>query len=79
VAAHSLSLRPLVVPDTCAIEIVVNTGLDEAYLSVDGQIGMPMYDGDRLACRKSEHQVKLLRIKGTFFDVLRAKLKWGQR
>jgi NAD+ kinase len=57
----------------------VNTGLDEAYLSVDGQIGMPMYDGDRLACRKSEHQVKLLRIKGTFFDVLRAKLKWGQR
>jgi NAD kinase len=48
-------------------------------LSIDGQVGMPMYDGDRVACCKSEHQVKLLRIKGTFFDVLRAKLKWGQR
>jgi len=46
---------------------------------VDGQIGMPMYDGDRVRCRKSEHQVKLLRVQGTFFDVLRAKLKWGQR
>lgn len=79
VAAHSLTHRPLVVPDTSKIEIVVNTGEDEAYLSIDGQIGMPMYDGDRVACRKSEHQVKLLRIEGTFFDVLRAKLKWGQR
>jgi NAD+ kinase len=79
VAAHSLTHRPLVVPDTSKIEIVVNTGHDEAYLSIDGQVGMPMYDGDRVACRKSEHQVKLLRIEGTFFDVLRAKLKWGQR
>jgi NAD+ kinase len=79
VAAHSLTHRPLVVPDTSEIEIVVNTGQDEAYLSIDGQVGMPMYDGDRVVCRKSEHQVKLLRIQGTFFDVLRAKLKWGQR
>jgi NAD+ kinase len=79
VAAHSLTHRPLVVPDTSKIEIVVNTGHDEAYLSIDGRVGMPMYDGDRVACRKSEHQVKLLRIQGTFFDVLRAKLKWGQR
>lgn len=79
VAAHSLTHRPLVVRDTSQIEIVVNTGQDEAYLSVDGQVGMPMFDGDRVVCRKSEHQVKLLRIQGTFFDVLRAKLKWGQR
>ena len=79
VAAHSLTHRPLVVPDTSQIEIVVNTGQDEAYLSVDGQVGMPMFDGDRVVCRKSEHQVRLLRIQGTFFDVLRAKLKWGQR
>jgi NAD+ kinase len=79
VAAHSLTLRPLVVPDTSKIDIVVNTGEDEAYLSIDGQVGMPMNDGDRVACRKSEQKVKLLRIKETFFDVLRAKLKWGQR
>jgi NAD+ kinase len=79
VAAHSLTHRPLVVPDTSKIDIVVNTGREEAYLSIDGQVGMPMFDGDRVACRKSEEQVKLLRIQGTFFDVLRAKLKWGQR
>jgi len=79
VSAHSLTHRPLVVPDTSTIELVVRTGQEEAYLSVDGQVGMPMYDGDRVQCCKSEHQVKLLRTHGTFFDVLRAKLKWGQR
>src|SRR5206468_1269745 len=79
VAAHSLTHRRLVVRDTAQIEIVVKTGEDEAYLSVDGQIGMPMFDGDRVRCGKSQHQVKLLHTQGTFFDVLRAKLKWGQR
>jgi len=78
VAAHSLTHRPLVIPDTSQIDLVVNTGADEAYLSVDGQVGMPMVDGDRVLCRKSEYRVKLLHIQGTFFDVLRAKLKWGQ-
>jgi NAD+ kinase len=79
VSAHSLTHRPLVVRDTSEIEIVVKTGEDEAYLSIDGQIGMPMMDGDRVLCRKSEHQVTLLHTQGTFFDVLRTKLKWGQR
>jgi NAD+ kinase len=79
VGAHSLTHRPLVVPDTSTLIIVVNTGAEEAYLSVDGQIGMPMCDGDRVCCRKSDYQVKLLRAHGTFFDILRAKLKWGQR
>jgi NAD+ kinase len=79
VAAHSLTHRPLVVPNTSRIEIVISTGAEQAYLSVDGQIGMPIHDGDRVYCSNSQQQVKLLRIRGTFFDVLRAKLKWGQR
>jgi len=79
VSAHSLTHRPLVVRDTSEIEIVARTGTDEAYLSIDGQVGMPILDGDRMTCRKSQHKVRLLQFKGTFFDVLRAKLKWGQR
>ena len=79
VSAHSLTHRPLVVRDVSEIEIVAKTGSDEAYLSVDGQLSMPIQDGDHLLCRKSELQVKLFRTQGTFFDVLRAKLKWGQR
>jgi NAD+ kinase len=79
VSAHSLTHRALVVPDTSQIEIVVMTGSEEAYLSIDGQLGMPLFDQDRICCRKSEHKVKLLRIKKPFFEILRSKLKWGQR
>ena len=79
VSPHSLTHRALVVRDSAEIEIVVKTGDEEAYLSVDGQVGMPVQDGDRVCCRKSEHVVRLLRIKKTFFDVLHTKLKWGQR
>jgi NAD+ kinase len=79
VSAHSLTHRPLVVRDSSQIEIVVMTGDEEAYLSIDGQSGMPMLDGDRVHCRKSAYQVKLVHMKGTFFDVLHNKLKWGQR
>jgi NAD+ kinase len=79
VSPHSLTHRALVVRDAADIEIVVKTGDEEAYLSVDGQVGMPVQDGDRVCCRKSEHVVRLLRIKKTFFDVLHTKLKWGQR
>ena len=79
VSAHSLTHRPLVVRDTSQIEIVVMTGDEEAYLSIDGQAGMPVFDGDRIYCRKSEYQVKLLHTQGTFFEVLSSKLKWGQR
>jgi NAD+ kinase len=77
VSAHSLTHRPVVVPNSSLVELVVNTGDEDAYLSVDGQVGMPVYDGDRVRCRISERQVNLLRTHGSFFDVLRTKMKWG--
>src|SRR5690242_8578737 len=79
VSAHSLTHRPLVVRDTSEIDIAVVTDKEEAFLSVDGQSGMPLNDGDRISCRKSQYHVKLLHTKGTFFEVLHSKLKWGQR
>lgn len=79
VSPHALTHRPLVVRDSVEISIVVKAAEEHAFLSVDGQVGMPLNDGDRVTCRKSKHQVQLLRMKKTFFDVLRTKLKWGQR
>jgi NAD+ kinase len=79
VSPHSLTHRPLVVPDSVEIEIVVKTGDEQAYLSVDGQVGMPAQDEDRIVCRKADYTVQLLRIRRAFFEVLRTKLKWGQR
>lgn len=79
VSPHGLTHRPVVVRDTVEIEIQVKTGQEEAYLSLDGQVGMPMRDGDIVRCVKAEHPARLLRFQKTFFEVLATKLKWGER
>ena len=79
VAPHALTHRPLVVPDSAEIEIVLHSEEEGAYLSLDGQPGVDLRDGDRVRCRRSEHQVNLFRTGGDFFHVLRTKLKWGER
>ena len=79
VSPHGLTHRPVVVRDTVAIEIRVKTGDEAGYLSLDGQIGMPLRDGDAVRCAKAPHAAKLLRFQKTFFEVLRTKLKWGEQ
>ncbi|HYM74660.1 MAG TPA: NAD(+)/NADH kinase [Candidatus Dormibacteraeota bacterium] len=79
VAPHSLTHRPLVVPDSAEIEILLRSEQEVAYLSLDGQPGLDLSDGDRVRCRRSEHQVDLFRTGSDFFQVLRSKLKWGER
>ena len=79
VSPHGLTHRPVVVRDTVEIEIQVKTGQEEAYLSLDGQVGMPVRDGDIVRCVKAKHPARLLRFQKTFFEVLSTKLKWGER
>lgn len=79
VSPHALTNRPLVVPDSARIAIQVNSA-EGMFLTVDGQVGMPLEKDDRVECCKSSIQVQLHRQRNTtFFDVLRQKLKWGQR
>jgi len=79
VCPHSLTHRPLVVKDAVEIEINVKSAGEEAYLSIDGQVGVPLSDDDRVVCHKSEFVTTLFRMRKTFFDVLRTKLKLGMR
>ncbi len=79
VSPHGLTHRPVVVRDTVEIEIRVQTGKEEAYLSFDGQVGCPARVGDVIRCVKAEHRARLLRFQRTFFEVLGTKLKWGER
>jgi NAD+ kinase len=79
VAPHSLTHRPLVVPDSAVVEIVLRSDEEVAYLSLDGQPGLDLKDGDRVRCRRSEHKISLFRTDTDFFHVLRTKLKWGER
>jgi NAD+ kinase len=79
VAPHSLTHRPLVVPDSAVVELQLRSDEEVAYVSLDGQPGLDLKDGDRVRCRRSEHKVSLFRTETDFFHVLRTKLKWGER
>jgi NAD+ kinase len=80
VASHALTNRPLVVKDTAIIEARILVTREQAFLTVDGQVGTPLVDDDVVICKKSEYKVKLFKFAGrSFFDVLRTKLKWGER
>lgn len=80
VASHALTNRPLVVKDTAIIEARILVTREQAFLTVDGQVGTPLVDDDVVICKKSDFNVKLFKFAGrSFFDVLRTKLKWGER
>ena len=80
VSPHALTNRPLVVRDTAIIELIIRGKHDAVNITVDGQFSLPADEGDRIICRRSEYSIHLLRLPGrTFFDVLRKKLKWGER
>jgi NAD+ kinase len=79
ICPHMLTNRPVIVPDTSVIH-VLSHGDDAVYLTIDGQIGQRMGKGDRVICRASANIIQLIRPpRMLFFDVLREKLKWGER
>lgn len=80
ICPHSLTQRPLVVPMSSKLEIVVNTLGEAASLTVDGQEAIEVEDGDRVSFRRSPHPVEI--VTSPFrnrYEILRAKLRWGQR
>jgi NAD+ kinase len=80
ICPHTLTNRPVIVPDSAVISVVCLAADDEAYLTIDGQIGEPLRVRDRIVCRASSRQLRLIRPpRMRYFDVLRAKLKWGER
>src|SRR5579884_1421000 len=79
ICPHMLTNRPVIVPDSSVIKIL-NYGESGPFLSIDGQVGEPLSKGDRIICRASSKTIQLIRPpKSLFFDVLREKLKWGER
>jgi NAD+ kinase len=80
ICPHMLTNRPVIVPETSIIR-VTSRGPDESvYLTIDGQVGTPIQEGDVLVCRSSHYSLHLVRPpRMMFFDVLRQKLKWGER
>ncbi|HTK47588.1 MAG TPA: NAD(+)/NADH kinase [Gemmatimonadaceae bacterium] len=78
VSAHTLALRPLVLPPTTDVTVRANDGPDELMVTVDGQVGCTFASGERLVVRRSRHPVSIVRFpEHSFFSTLREKLQWG--
>ena len=80
ICPHMLTNRPVLVPETSIIRVVSHGPDESVYLTIDGQVGTPIHDGDTIVCRSSDYSLRLIRPPHMmFFDVLRQKLKWGER
>jgi NAD+ kinase len=81
IAPHMLTNRPLVVagPSEISVEPAMN-GKDEVFVTFDGQSGHALEMGDVITIRRGEKPLRLVRSsRRSYFDVLRQKLKWGER
>jgi len=80
ICPHTLTNRPVIVNSSSVITIVCRAEDASGFLTIDGQVGEPLHENDRIECRSSEHELHLVRPPlQKFFDVLRQKLKWGER
>ena len=82
IAPHTLTNRPVVIPGDAVVEVRTHatTGPDDVFVTYDGQSGYPLHDGDTVQVRKSEQVLRLVKAPArSYFEVLREKLKWGER
>ena len=78
VSAHTLALRPLVLPPTAEVTVRVEDGPDELLVTVDGQVGATFSLGETLVVRRSSRPVHIVRFPdSSFFATMREKLHWG--
>jgi NAD+ kinase len=82
IAPHTLSNRPIVIPAEREVRVTStssNAG-DEVYVTMDGQTGFPLQEGDELTITRAEKPLRLVRsTTRSYFEVLRQKLKWNER
>lgn len=80
ICPHALTQRPVVVPGDQVLSVRLTSDLQDVYLTVDGQVGLPLKKGDRIEVQKSPHRLLLVRNpRLDYFAILRQKLHWGER
>lgn len=81
ICPHTLTNRPIVISDESEICITVTSSFDEkVYLTLDGQVGIKLFEGDSIHVRRAPRSTLLIQSSTrNYFEVLRTKLKWGER
>ena len=78
ICPHTLSLRPLVLPDSVRLDLSVEDDATGVFLTLDGQEGFPVGAATRIAISRAPETVSLVRASaGSFWDVLSGKLSFG--
>ena len=82
IAPHMLTNRPVIIPasETIRVQSLMNNAHDEVFVTFDGQSGHPFLPDDAIEITRAERPLRVVRSpRRTYFDVLRQKLKWGER
>jgi NAD+ kinase len=80
ICPHTLTNRPIVVPGGAAIRVTLRSFGDTVILTPDGQQGVRLNNGDKVEARDFGLPVSLIKLPSrSYFEILREKLKWGER
>lgn len=81
ICPHTLTNRPIVVTDESIISVTIKSSFDEnVFLTLDGQVGIELQEGDSVEVRKALNKTSLVMSRSRdYFELLRTKLKWGER
>ncbi|MFQ6116503.1 MAG: NAD(+)/NADH kinase, partial [bacterium] len=79
ISPHTLGARPVVIPGDKEVQAIVEAGPQKVVFSADGQVGQALNIGQTVKIHRANYRIKLVSYKGrSFYDVLRAKLNWGE-
>lgn len=80
ICPHTLTNRPIIVHDSAVIDLKLSSKDEDSVVTLDGQKGLPLHYGYVVQVKKSQSVISLIKPPGfDYFDVLRKKLKWGER
>ncbi|MCX8071227.1 MAG: NAD(+)/NADH kinase [Candidatus Binatia bacterium] len=80
ICPHTLTNRPIVLPDRAVVQVAVETPGEDVVLTIDGQEAFPLLTGDIVEIRKAPVRAPLVQSpQRSYFEVLRSKLRWGER
>ena len=82
IAPHTLTNRPVVIPGDADVEVRPEApgGTEDVFVTYDGQYGYPVHQGDVIHVRKAKQALRLVKAPARgYFELLREKLKWGER
>ncbi len=80
ICPHTLTIRPIIIPDDVKIRALLKSSNEEVTLTLDGQQGFTLEFEDVVEVRKAEGRILLIKSPYRhYFELLREKLKWGER